>query len=206
MKQQMLSLTVVLTTLLGTGAYAIPAIPTGTYTVDGAHSEVSFEVAHMGISSVDGKFDKFSGTINVTDKNVDLNADIDTASVNTGNAKRDGHLQSPDFFDAAKNKSITFKSTKALVTKNDAKVTGDLTIHGVTKPVTLKGKITGPIKDFAGGQRIGFKFTGEINRKDFGLTWNKLMEGVSVVGEKVTLNIQGEAFTAPPAAAASAAK
>ena len=182
-----------------------------TWDIDAGHSEVSFSVRHLMISNVKGSFDKFTGTVVSDDKDITkstINVDIDTASVDTRDAKRDEHLKSADFFDAAKNPKISFKSTKL---EKDAKgaitLTGDLTMHGITKPVTLAVEGPAPeIKDPWGNTKTGLHASGKLNRKDFGLTWNKALEtGGVAVGEEITLNIDVELTKKVPAAAAPAA-
>jgi len=168
-----------------------------TWDVDNVHSTVRFTIAHMVISEIDGNFNTFSGTI--THEKADfsdaqINFTIDVNSVNTRNTKRDGHLMSPDFFDAAKYPSITFKSTSLV--KKDAKhftMTGDLTMHGVTKLVELDLLAAGTIKDNRGNLKAGFKVTGALNRSDYGLKYNSVMDnGGVVIGDEVSFNIMLE--------------
>lgn len=160
-----------------------------TWSVDSAHSKLGFTVTHMMISDVEGNFKKFSATIKSTkddfsDAVVELTADVNT--VNTENDQRDGHLKSPDFFDAAKFSTLTFKSTafKKVDAKN-YKVSGNLTLHGVTKAVTLdavyRGQFTNPQ---SGKTSAGFKVSGTINRKDFGIG---AKTPAAVLSEEVTL-------------------
>ena len=165
--------------------------------LDAAHSTVSFKVRHMMVSNVQGGFTKFSGTLNLDDKDVTkstLSVDIDVASVDTRNPKRDEHLKSADFFDVAKFPKMTFKSTKVEKQGDKYLATGDLTLHGVTKPVTLTvTNVTGEVKDAFGAIRRGAQATGKINRKDFGLAWNKALEAGGVaVGEEVSLDLEVE--------------
>lgn len=165
--------------------------------LDAAHSTVSFKVRHMMVSNVQGGFTKFSGTLNLDDKDVTkstLSVDIDMASVDTRNPKRDEHLKGADFFDVAKFPKMTFKSTKVEKQGDKYLATGDLTLHGVTKPVTLTvTNVTGEVKDAFGAIRRGAQATGKINRKDFGLTWNKALEAGGVaVGEEVSLDLEVE--------------
>jgi polyisoprenoid-binding protein YceI len=171
-----------------------------TWTIDVPHSKISFSVAHMVISETEGRFTKFdakvtSNNADFTDATVEFSADVN--SIDTDNAQRDGHLKSPDFFDAAKYPTLTFKSTSfKKVDGNKYKVTGDLTIKGVTKSVELDATYGGTQNlgaAFGNGVKAGFKLTGAINRKDFGLTWNKALEtGGVVVGETVSLSIKVE--------------
>jgi polyisoprenoid-binding protein YceI len=169
-----------------------------TFVVDKAHSEATFQVRHM-MSKVSGKFKDFSGRINIdrakpAAASVEFN--IKTASVDTGDADRDKHLQTADFFDAAKNPEITFKSTKIAATKkkNVYDVTGDLTMRGVTKRVTLPVEFNGFGKDPWGNERAGFSLTTTVNRKDYGINWNKALDnGGVLVGDDVTINVNIEA-------------
>jgi polyisoprenoid-binding protein YceI len=169
-----------------------------TFVVDKAHSEATFQVRHM-MSKVSGKFKDFSGRINIdrakpAASSVEFN--IKTASVDTGDADRDKHLQTADFFDAAKNPEITFKSTKIAATKkkNVYDVTGDLTMRGVTKHVTIPVEFNGFGKDPWGNERAGFSLTTTVNRKDYGINWNKALDnGGFLVGDDVTINVNLEA-------------
>jgi polyisoprenoid-binding protein YceI len=166
--------------------------------VDAAHSRVGFGVRHMMVSTVHGAFTAFSGGVALDDKDVTkskVHIEIDAASVDTGNAKRDEHLKSADFFDSAKFPKITFDSTKIEKKSADAlDVTGNLTIKNVTKPVVLSVVgLTGEVKDPWGGTRRGATATTKINRKDFGLGWNKALEtGGVVVGDDVTIELEVE--------------
>ena len=170
-----------------------------TYSVDTAHSDIAFKVRHMGISNVTGKFEKFGGTFSVDPKNIKAttgNLTIDVNSVYTGNAKRDGHLKSDDFFDAASHPTMTFVSKEVKdVNEKDSTATlvGDLTIRGVTKPVSLKIKGGGIMNDGWGNERAAFTANGKINRFDYGLKWNKTVEaGGLVVAPEVELNLAFE--------------
>lgn len=164
---------------------------------DKAHTEVKFEVTHLVISTVTGFFKEFDGTVKTKSDSFD-DADIEftikTASIFTDNAKRDAHLQSADFFDAEKYPEITFKSKSfKKVSDNKYKLVGDLTIKGITKEITLDVTYNGTVKDPWGNIKAGFKLDGKINRFDYGLKWNVLIEtGGAVVGENVGLNINVE--------------
>ena len=168
---------------------------TTTWKLDATHSGAEFKVKHMMISNVKGKFSGLSGTLNLDPTDYtrsSVEATIPVSTVNTGDAQRDGHLQSPDFFDAAQFSNMTFKSTNIDSTGGgDYEVTGDLTIHGVTKSVVLKVEdVSEPSKDPWGNHRIGLSATTKINRKDFGLTYNSVLEtGGVLVGEEVTINL-----------------
>jgi polyisoprenoid-binding protein YceI len=168
----------------------------GSYKIDPAHSKVGFEIAHLVVSTVEGKFTDFDGMI-VVDKKLEkskVDLTIKAASIDTSNADRDKHLKSADFFDTAKFDKLTFKSKKISGTPEDLKVEGDLTMHGVTKPITLTGKYTGAVKDPWGNDRIAFKATAKLNRQDFGLKWTKAVEMGPVVGDEVTLDLKVEAI------------
>jgi polyisoprenoid-binding protein YceI len=168
-----------------------------TWVLDPSHSEVQFKVKHMMISTVSGEFKQFDVKMSAdgddfTKANAQFTASV--ASIDTKNEQRDGHLKSPDFFDAEHHPEVTFES-KALRKKGDEEyeLTGDLTMRGVTKPITLKVENSGVIKDPYGNQRTGFEISGKINRKDFGLSWNALTEaGGMVVSEdvRVSANIE----------------
>ncbi len=177
------------------------AAGTQTWTLDPVHSNISFSARHMMISNVKGEFDKFSGTITANDddpKSVEIEATIDAASINTRDPKRDNHLKSPDFLDVAKYPTITFKSVK-IEPDGDGKwkVTGNLTLHGVTKLVVLK--VTGPTPEIKvmGSPRRGASATATIDRRDFGISFNKTLDsGGLVVGNDVPIMIDVEAVRA----------
>jgi len=196
---------------LGLAAYTAPA-RASVWEVDSAHSSTEFSVKHMMVSSAKGRFDKVTGTLNLDDKNPTkstIELTIDANTIDTHEPKRDAHLKSPDFFDTAKFPTITFKSTKIeKAGKGKYKVTGDLTMHGVTKPVTLAvDGPTAPLKNPFGSTSSGASATGKINRKDWGLTWNKPLEaaGGVLVGDEVTINVDLELTSKPEAPAAAAA-
>ena len=165
-----------------------------SWEIDTAHSQAAFSVKHMMISTVRGHFEVLSGKLHIDEEHPDnswVEAEVDAASINTRDAKRDGHLRSPDFFDVEKYPKITFKSTKVTPTgNNEYRVTGDLTMHGVTKEETLHADYSGQVKDLYGLQRAAFSVKGKINRKDFGLNWNVGLEaGGVLVGEDVNIEI-----------------
>ena len=180
-------------------AAAILALPlfADTFAIDKAHSEATFTVRHF-VSKVSGKFDDFAGTVNGDlskpgDASVEFT--IKTASVDTGVANRDNHLRSADFFDAEKNPEITFKSTaiKPAAAKNVFNVTGNLTMRGVTKQVTLPVEFLGFAKDPGGNTRAGFSTHTTINRKDYGINWNKALdEGGFMLSDDVDITINLE--------------
>lgn len=178
---------------------AAPAALAQGYTIDAAHSRAQFSVRHMMVSNVRGEFTKMKGSIDYDEKNpaaMRIEATIDAASINTGEPKRDEHLKSPDFFDAARYPTITFRSKSARKTANGLAVTGDLMIHGVTKEVVLQVEGPSPeVRDPWGNLRRGATATTKINRKDFGLTWNAALEtGGVVVGEEVSITIDVQAM------------
>jgi polyisoprenoid-binding protein YceI len=186
----MKKITVLSSLLLLAGA----AFGQSTWTIDKNHSKIGFNVTHMGISEVEGKFNEFEGT--VVAKSEDFNgAEIQfvskTASIDTDNEKRDGHLKSPDFFDAEKNPETKFKGT-LVKDGGKYKLKGDLTMHGVTKKVEFDVTYGGTV-DTGKGKKAGFKLTGKINRHDYGLTWaNKTPGGELVVSDEVELNVKVE--------------
>lgn len=196
---------------LGLAAYTAPA-RASVWEIDSAHSSTEFSVKHMMVSTAKGRFDKVAGTLNLDDKNPTkstIELTIDASTIDTHEPKRDGHLKSPDFFDVAKFPTITFKSTKIeKAGKAKFKVTGDLTMHGVTKPVTLAVEgPSAPMKNLLGSTSSGASATTKINRKDWGLTWNKPLEaaGGVLVGDEVTINVDLELVSKPEAPAAAAA-
>jgi polyisoprenoid-binding protein YceI len=173
-----------------------PADSISTWNIDPAHSHAEFKVRHMMISNVKGTFSGLSGvfTLDETDPaGSSVTASIPVATLTTGDPQRDGHLKSPDFFDAEKFPTLTFKSfTVDRVEKGEYTVSGELTIHGVTKTVSfdVEGP-TPPGKDPWGNTRIGLSATTKINRKDFGLSWNSSLEtGGVLVGEEVHISLE----------------
>ena len=172
------------------------------YNIDTAHSSIQFSVRHMMVSKARGTFDKWSGTISISEDNPSaavVDVTIDTASINTKDAQRDGHLRSPDFFDVEKYPAITFKSTKVEVTdKTHAKLTGNLTIRDVTKPVVLDVEYQGSAKSPWGTTNYGFSGSTKINREDWGLNWNAALEtGGFLVGKDVQVDIELELVQVP---------
>ena len=169
-----------------------------TWKIDPAHSAAEFKVRHMMISNVKGKFSGLSGVLKLDETDythATVEASIPVSSVNTGDEKRDGHLQSADFFDAEKFPAMTFKSTNIDSTGGaDYEVTGDLTIHGVTKSIVLKVEdVSQPSKDPWGNHRLGLSGSAKINRKDFGVSFNSALEtGGVLVGEEVTITLDVE--------------
>jgi polyisoprenoid-binding protein YceI len=169
---------------------AVQAAP-ATWTIDPNHSNVTFTIRHF-FSKVNGSFTKFSGKIVYDPANVaasSAKAEIDAASIFTANERRDGHLKSADFFDVEKHPKVTFESTKITPAGDKVKIEGNLTMHGVTKPVTLEGAFLG-----AGPDKAGFEASGKVDRKDFGIVWNKVADqGGMMLGDDVTIRIDVEA-------------
>lgn len=164
----------------------------GKYAIDPAHSKVGFEIPHLVISSVEGRFTKYEGEIDFADKFTDskVTAKIDTSSIDTSNDDRNKHLKSADFFDVAKYPNITFKSKKITGTPEKFTVVGDLTIKDKTKEVTLDGKFLGLVKDAYGNDKAAFTATTKINRQDYNLKWGKMVEAGPVVGDEVTITLK----------------
>jgi polyisoprenoid-binding protein YceI len=192
-------------TFLAIVLFAAPALAVDLQ-VDPAHSSASFAVKHMMVSTVRGNFGKVSGKVSYDPKDPtrsSANIEIDPASIDTRNEKRDGHLKSADFFDVQKCPEMTFKSTKVEKgSDKHFKVTGDLTMHCTTKPVTLDVEsFNGPVKGAQGGNLYATTATGKLSRKDFGLTWNKALEtGGVTVGDDVLLTVELEMNDSPAAA------
>lgn len=168
------------------------------YEIDPSHTRVGFEVDHLMISSIDGNFKDFAGSFEyLMDKNTikDLKVKVKANSISTNQEKRDEHLKSADFFDVKKYPEMVFVSREIkLNKKGKGSIKGDLTLHGQTLPVTLDAVVKGPIKNPWGVTVLAFEGHSKINRKEFGLTWNKALEtGGVVVGEIVKISIKGEA-------------
>jgi polyisoprenoid-binding protein YceI len=173
-----------------------------TYVIDAVHSSVAFSVRHF-TSKVPGRFNKFEGTIVVDPKDLattQIDVSIDVASIDTAIADRDGHLKSPDFFDVAKHPKATFKSTKVTPAgPGRAKIEGTLTLRGVSKPVVLEAEVLGFGPGMGGHWVGGFEAKGRINRQDFGVAWNKAIEGGGLVlSNDVDLVINVEAGRKDP--------
>ncbi len=188
-----------ITLMMGLFVFAVPVFAYAvTWEIDPAHSSFQFKVRHLTVSNVKGDFSKSRGVVVIDDKDITqlrVEVAIDAASVNTGHAQRDEHLRGPDFFDVSKHPTLTFVSKN--VSKADGgrlKVTGDLTIHGVTREITVD--VEGPtaeVKDPWGNFRRGATATTKINRKDFGLTWNKVLDGGGlVVADEVNIYVEVE--------------
>jgi polyisoprenoid-binding protein YceI len=210
-EQEMLMKHVTRTALAALALFAAVSIASAAaaapvkYAVDKPHSEIGFEVRHF-FSKVPGRFGDFSGTIvfdEADPSKITVDASAVTASVTTANEKRDGHLKTADFFDAEKYPAITFKSTKVTAAgKNKYKIAGDFTMRGVTKPVVFDAEFLGAGNVAAGGQsmgvKAGFTATTVINRKDFGINWNKALDNGGMVREEVTLTLNIQANLPTP--------
>ena len=192
MKNIIVSISTIIALALPTFAFAT------TWTIDPDHSNVGFKVRHLMVSNVKGSFEKHTGVVEINDKDITkskVEVNIDTNSINTNVQKRDEHLRSADFFDVVKYPAMTFVSKKvAKAGKDKLKVTGDLTLHGITKQVVLD--VEGPTKESKdpwGNIRKGATATIKINRKDFGLVWNAALEtGGVAVGEEITITMEIE--------------
>jgi len=176
----------------------IPGYVAGTWDIDPVHSEVSFVVRHMVVSKVRGRFDRFEGTIVTAPDPLEssVEATIDAGSINTNQEQRDAHIRSADFLDGDNHPEITFRSSVVRPAGDNYLVDGELTIRGVTKPVTLELEVNGFTPDPYGGTRAGFTATTEINRQDFEVSYNGPIPGADnamVLSDKVTLNIEVEA-------------
>ncbi|QXD16398.1 YceI family protein [Rhodocaloribacter litoris] len=181
-----------------TSAGASRVTSLNTYVVDPVHSCVQFRVRHLGFSRITGRFDTFSAVLRMNPVSLGslaVEARIDAASVNTGDAVRDAHLRSADFFEADRYPEILFKSTRTRDVRVDALVLcGRLTLHGITRPVELAVTYLGEARDLDGRERIAFEAHTRINRKDFGLTWNSVLEtGGLLVGEDVEVMLAVQA-------------
>ena len=174
-------------------AYAATLIPTGTWAVDPAHSAVGFSVKHLGIATVRGRFEEFEGTLEIGDDPSTARA-FGTAqvnSINTDETARDEHLRSADFFGAEANPELRFESTSVRPLDEDTfEIEGNLTMNGVTNPVTFTAVIEGTETDPWGNDRVGLEVTGRVNRSDWNMTFNQALgSGNLLVGEKVTLSL-----------------
>ncbi len=175
-------------------------VPTGTYTVDPSHSRVEFAVKHLGIATVKGSFGSFEGTLVIDGDLSSARAygTVDAASLDTGDDKRDAHLRSPDFFETERHSQLSFASTAIRPLDEDRfEIVGDLTIRGVTRETVLRAEIQGAETDPYGNERVALEVRGELNRGDFGLTWNQVLgSGNLLVSEKVKLALDISAVKA----------
>jgi len=179
-----------------TGHTALPA--PGTWTLDPTHTDVSFTARHLMVTKVRGRFPLVAGSVTIGENPLEssVEATLDVAGVESGEKGRDDHLRSEDFFHAEQHPTITFRSTRVEDAGDDTyRVAGDLTIKGVSRPVTLDLEYLGTVTSPWGDQRAGFSASAEVNRKDWGLEWNVALEaGGVVVGDKIKLNIDAEAI------------
>ena len=175
----------------------LSTLPAGTFTIDASHSRVGFSARHAMVTKVRGSFNDFTGSASVTDGVSEINIEINAASIDTRSADRDGHLQSPDFFDVAKFPKITFASTSVKDSGSDKLVVeGNLTIKDVTKSITIEFAYEGTATDPYGNARFGFEGSSEINRKDFGLVWNAALEtGGVIVSDSIKLEFEISAIS-----------
>lgn len=177
-------------------AATVPGFVAGTYTIDPAHTDISFTVRHMMVSKVRGRFARFSGQIVVADELAasSATAEIDLTSIDTNNAQRDDHIRSADFFEVETFPTMSYRTTGVRQDGDDYVVDGELTLHGVTRQVPLAVELNGFTKDPYGGTRVGFSATAQINRRDFGITIDMPMDGGgAVVGDKIAIALEVEA-------------
>jgi polyisoprenoid-binding protein YceI len=185
--------------LATTAPTQLDALTPGSWKVDASHSTVGFTVRHMMVAKVRGHFPDFEAEITVDENKLlsSVNATVQVGSITTGDEGRDGHLRGADFFEADTHPTLTFASTSVATDGGDYTLNGDLTIHGVTKPVSFDLEFEGVVQDPWGGTRVGFTALTEISRKDFGLEWNAALEaGGVVVGDKVKIQLDIEAVKA----------
>jgi polyisoprenoid-binding protein YceI len=192
---------------MSTTAVEVPGYVAGTFTVDPGHSDVAFTVRHMMVSKVRGHFTRFQGQLVLAPDPLgsSVAATVDLTSIDTNNPQRDSDLRSANFFEIDKYPTMTFRSTGIRHSEDGFDVDGELTVHGVTRPVTLALDINGFTRDPYGNTRAGFSATAEINRNDFGIVFNIPMDGGGVViGDRIQIFIEIEAILNPPEAAADA--
>ena len=187
----------------------IVRVPTGIWTVDPAHSSVEFRVKHMMISTVRGRFGEFEGTIEAAPDyhHSKVRGTVKTASIDTNEPRRDDHLRSADFFDAEHHPDIGFESTAIEhLGKGNYRVTGNLTMHGETRPVAFEAAVHGVMRDPQGNDRVGLEVRGTISRSEFGLRWQQALEtGGVVVGDEVRISADLSAVCTTPGSEAAAA-
>lgn len=172
-----------------------PDFRAGTWKLDPTHSELSFSVRHLKVTKVRGTFDVFDVTVVATEDpaGISVEATVDVASVNTRQEQRDQHLRTSDFLKADEHPQITFRSTGLTADGEDFTLTGDLTLRGVTQPVTLTGEFGGLVDDAYGNTRAGVSASTKINRQDFGVSWNAALEaGGMTLGDEVTIGVEAE--------------
>lgn len=168
-------------------------IPTGTWTVDPAHSKIGFSVKHMGISTVRGEFTEFEGSLEIGENPSDLKVrgTVKTASVDTNEGSRDEHLRSPDFFETETHPDLSFESTRIeTIDEETYRITGDMTLRGVTNELVLTAEVNGIEQDMEGGERIGLEVTGQLSRGEYGMKFNQALgSGNMLVSDKVKLTL-----------------
>lgn len=183
--------------LLAAGLAVGPTLAAVAYTIDPVHSHLGFSVRHLGVSNVRGEFKEYSATLLVDETNLtqsSVEVRIKASRIFTGDENRDKHLRGPDFFDVDKHPELVFKSKKIEKRSQDYLVTGDLTIRGVTKEIQMPLAVAGPINDPFGMKRIGVEGSVTINRQDYGINWNRLMDtGGLIVGNEVKIDFSIEA-------------
>jgi len=184
-------------TTFATPNQTIPGYLTGTWDLDPSHSDVAFSVRHLMLSKVRGRFGSFSGSFVTAEDPVDshVEAVVDLSSIDTNSADRDAHLRSADFFDVEQHPTMSYRSTGIRANGNEWVVDGELTLHGITLPVPLQLEVHGFLPDSPfGDTRVGFTATGEINRDDFGITFNQVLEGGGLgLGNKVQITLEIQA-------------
>jgi polyisoprenoid-binding protein YceI len=180
--------------IITTGLLAFVANGADTYKIDPMHSSIIFSVRHMGINNVRGHFDEFGGTVVVDNGAIQsATGTIQVKSINTGVPMRDNHLRKPDFFDATNHPTINFQTKKVEQSGGETILVADFTMRGITKELRLPVKLSGPVKDPQGKTRIGLEATAKVNRKDYGINYNAVLEsGAAAVGEEVTMEINAE--------------
>ncbi len=200
---QLLAVSLLVSGLFASQGQAKEQIATSTgWTIDPAHSSARFTVKHMMISNVNGSFGKVTGNVQYDGQNLpksNVDAVIDVSSINTNEPKRDEHLKSKDFFDAEKFPTITFKSKKITTTDDGFKILGTLTMHGVSKDITLDAEPMGPVVNAHGKTRTGTSASAKVNRKDFGIAFNQALDnGGAVVSDDVKITLDVELVQAAP--------
>src|SRR5919109_1350472 len=179
--------------MTGTATAVRTAVPTGTWKVDPAHSNVEFSVKHLGIATVRGKFNDFEGTLEIGDDldSARAHGTVQTASVYTNEDQRDNHLRSQDFFHAEAHPELSFESTAIRPIDDDTfEIEGDLTMRGVSRPITLNAEVQGTESDPWGNERVGLEVTGQLNRGDWGMTFNQALgSGNVLVSDRVKLSL-----------------
>jgi polyisoprenoid-binding protein YceI len=189
--------------IMGLGVLLAPQAGAKIYTIDPDHSSVILNVTHLGVGTVQGRFDKFSGTFDFDPDHLDqasIKVGIEAGSINTNQSIRDRHLRSAEFLDVKKYPEITFASTQVTKTHEDEyRIEGNLSLHGVTRPVVLIAKLGGLATDMNGRSRVGFAVSTSINRKDYGINWNQMVGSSMLVGQiiQIFLNIEGVEQAAP---------